>query len=120
MHSSRLASPLRMAVSLSNSRNVESFLPDADIKVSISCSVGTNGNFSATTHRGFSHDILLNFTNISGVYDVSSAVVAPCLPSDYVFDRPFIVKVCSSVYENLQCYAVQTYGFIAVTLSFHM
>ena len=43
IHSSRLASPRLIAVSLSNSKNAESFFPEAEIKASISCSVGING-----------------------------------------------------------------------------
>jgi len=42
IHSILFASPLRMAVSLSSDRKVQRFFGAAEIKESISCSVGTN------------------------------------------------------------------------------
>ena len=64
IQSSRFASPLRIAVSLRSNRKVESYLGAAEIKESISCSVGMKGMLSETVHLGGVHVVLFNFRNI--------------------------------------------------------
>lgn len=54
VHSSLLAYPQRIAVSLSSCRNGAVFFPVPDIRASISYSVGMSGILRVTSHFGFS------------------------------------------------------------------
>lgn len=63
VHSRRLASPERMAVSFRICMKAAFFLPDPAIKASSSCSVGMKGNFRVIWHLGLFQDCPLNLRN---------------------------------------------------------